>query len=69
MHTHAQRLLLLLLLLLLRLQHSQVMQSSNEYGKLGERLGLADHQAVLTSPNPRKTLLLEVLRLYFATHT
>ncbi|WIA44165.1 hypothetical protein OEZ86_010498 [Tetradesmus obliquus] len=29
----------------------QVMQSSNVYSKLGERLGLADHQAVMQSSN------------------
>jgi hypothetical protein len=45
MHTHAQCLLLLLLPFIFQ---SQVMQSSNVYSKLGERLGLADHQAVLT---------------------
>lgn len=33
---------------LLRFSGWQVMQSSNVYSKLGERLGLSDHQAVLT---------------------
>jgi ADP-ribosylglycohydrolase len=41
----------------------QLMQSSNVYSKLGERLGPADHQAVLT-PNPttQKPLLLNCLQ-------